>query len=100
MVEYPIYMNKVYSTKYKILDVHSLSFDYYSEISVARYRAWFGTKRSQVQILYLRLFGLVLVLISNDCVRKHAETVLRETQTINARVINFTPSFVTVRIAA
>ena len=41
-----------------------------------------------------------LVLIGNDQVRKHAETVLRETQTINARVIDFTPSFVAVRIAA
>ena len=29
-------MNKVYSTKYKILEVHSLFFDYYSEISVVR----------------------------------------------------------------
>ena len=47
-----------------------------------------------------RLFGPVLVLISDDQVRKHAETVLRETQTINARVIDFTPSFVAVRIAA
>lgn len=41
-----------------------------------------------------------LVLIGNDQVRKHAETVLRETQTINARVIDFTPSVVVVRVAA
>ena len=45
--------NRLYSTKNKILDIHSLSFDY-SEISVVRYRAWFGTKRSQVRILHLR----------------------------------------------
>ena len=43
--------------------------------------------------------GAVLVLISGYLVRKHAETVLRETQTINARVVS-TPSFVAVRMAA
>ena len=46
------------------------------------------------------VYGPVLVLISDDQVRKHAETVLRETQTINARVIDFTPSVVVVIIAA
>lgn len=55
---------------------------------------------SRVRATPSRLFGPVLVLISDDQVRKHAEAVLRETQTINARVINFTPSFVAVRIAA
>ena len=44
--------------------------------------------------------GAVLVLISGYLVRKHAETVLRETQKINAREIDFSPSFVAVRIAA
>ena len=47
-----------------------------------------------------RLFGPVLALIGNYQVGRHAETVLRETQTINAREIDFSPSFVAVRIAA
>ena len=47
----------------------------------------------------MRYYGAVLVLISGYLVRKHAETVLRETQKINARVVS-TPSFVAVRMAA
>jgi len=46
------------------------------------------------------VYGGILVLISYYWIRKHAETVLRETQTINARVIDFTPSVVAIRIAA
>ena len=41
-----------------------------------------------------------MVLTLNYWVREHAKTVLIETQTINARVIDFTPSVVAVRIAA